>query len=80
MACRGRLNILANILVNLLRRYLKSLKALNILMMNLMATKYHKGYSSEVIHNNKRVKMTLVPNPSHLEAVNAVAAGICKKN
>ena len=23
--------------------------------------------------------MTLVPNPSHLEAVNAVAAGICKK-
>ena len=36
------------------------------------------GYNSELTESNKKIKLTLVPNPSHLEAVNAVAAGICR--
>lgn len=38
--------------------------------------KYHKGYYSEVkrLHGHK-VRLTLVPNPSHLESVDAVALG-----
>ena len=36
------------------------------------------GYNSELTESAKKIKLTLVPNPSHLEAVNAVAAGICR--
>lgn len=38
--------------------------------------KYHMGYSSDrVSKNNKKIHLSLTPNPSHLEAVNPVVAG-----
>ena len=36
------------------------------------------GYSSEIIHTIKESEND-ISSPSHLEAVNAVASGICKK-
>jgi 2-oxoglutarate dehydrogenase E1 component len=38
--------------------------------------KYHLGASNNIVlRNNKRIHVSLTPNPSHLEAVNAVAMG-----
>lgn len=37
--------------------------------------KYHKGYSSDVELDGRKIHLTLAPNPSHLEAVNAVVLG-----
>ena len=80
MAHRGRLNILANIFGKPFEEIFKEFEGVEYIDDEFDGdVKYHMGYSSEIIHNNKRVKMILVPNPSHLEAVNAVASGICKK-
>ncbi|RYE18923.1 MAG: 2-oxoglutarate dehydrogenase E1 component, partial [Sphingobacteriaceae bacterium] len=37
--------------------------------------KYHLGYSSDKIVHDKKIHLSLVPNPSHLEAVNSVVMG-----
>ena len=40
--------------------------------------KYHLGRSSDITTKNGHdVHLSLVPNPSHLEAVNPVVTGIC---
>jgi 2-oxoglutarate dehydrogenase E1 component len=39
---------------------------------------YHMGFESDVVVKNKKVKLTLVPNPSHLEAVNPVVLGMAR--
>ncbi len=80
MAHRGRLNILANIFGKPFEEIFKEFEGVEYIDDEFDGdVKYHMGYNSEIIHDNKKVKLTLVPNPSHLEAVNAVAAGICKK-
>ncbi|MDG2226708.1 MAG: 2-oxoglutarate dehydrogenase E1 component, partial [Flavobacteriales bacterium] len=41
--------------------------------------KYHLGYTSEVVADTgSQVKLTLAPNPSHLEAVDPVVSGISR--
>ncbi|MDQ3072160.1 MAG: 2-oxoglutarate dehydrogenase E1 component, partial [Bacteroidota bacterium] len=41
--------------------------------------KYHKGFRSEIeTFSGKKVKLKLVPNPSHLEAVDAVVHGYAR--
>lgn len=40
--------------------------------------KYHQGFTSFVTHNDRRIGLTLAPNPSHLEAVNPVVEGIAR--
>ncbi len=41
--------------------------------------KYHLGYSSDIeTINGKKVRLTLSPNPSHLEAVDPVVQGIAR--
>ncbi|HPH33847.1 MAG TPA: 2-oxoglutarate dehydrogenase E1 component, partial [Chitinophagaceae bacterium] len=41
--------------------------------------KYHMGYGSEVeTINNKTIHLKLMPNPSHLEAVNPVVVGFAR--
>ncbi|HHB79665.1 MAG TPA: 2-oxoglutarate dehydrogenase E1 component [Saprospiraceae bacterium] len=41
--------------------------------------KYHLGYTKKIkTKNNHQIKMTLCPNPSHLEAVGAVAEGLSR--
>ncbi len=79
MAHRGRLNILANIFGKPFEEIFKEFEGVEYIDDEFDGdVKYHMGYSSEIQNDNDKVKLTLVPNPSHLEAVNAVAAGICK--
>ncbi len=41
--------------------------------------KYHLGFSSEVeTTGNKKVHLKLMPNPSHLEAVDPVVVGFAR--
>jgi 2-oxoglutarate dehydrogenase E1 component len=40
--------------------------------------KYHMGYNMIKSIKDKKIKLSLVPNPSHLEAVNPLVYGICR--
>ena len=41
--------------------------------------KYHLGYSGDVeTYDGKKVHISLTPNPSHLEAVDALVQGIVR--
>lgn len=80
MAHRGRLNVLANILQ---KEYDEILSAFDGLEQNEKGfqgdVKYHLGYSSDVVtETGKQVHLSLLPNPSHLEAVDPVLQGITR--
>lgn len=77
MAHRGRLNVLANIFQKDLKVMLAEFSG------NLDANvgdgdvKYHMGFSQDTITwSGKRVHLSLMPNPSHLESVNSVLMGV----
>ena len=86
MAHRGRLNVLANILG----------KPKNIIFKEFMEkvvdregwtywrsgdVKYHLGYSStKLMKNQKVMDLEILPNPSHLEAVDPVVKGKVRAN
>lgn len=77
-AHRGRLCILANILQKPMRKILAMFKGQNLNPENYEGSgdvKYHLGYSSDRIINNKKFHLSLNANPSHLEAVNPVVLG-----
>jgi len=78
MAHRGRLNVLSNVMSKsrgdifseFEDRYLPNS------IQGSGDVKYHKGFASEVItRSQKKVTVTLTPNPSHLESVDAVVEG-----
>lgn len=78
MAHRGRLNVLANIVEKPYQNIFKEFNAdqydENIVFGDV---KYHLGYDNIVkAANQKKVKVSLAPNPSHLEAVGPVIQGI----
>lgn len=80
MAHRGRLNVLANILKkpyqNIFREFFGKEYSGDI---SLGDVKYHLGYENEIItHNKQKVKLSLLPNPSHLEAATPVAEGMAR--
>ena len=78
MAHRGRLNVLANILGKTYEYIFNEFEgtAKPDLTMGDGDVKYHLGYSSRVeTSSGKSVYLKLMPNPSHLEAVDAVALG-----
>ena len=80
MAHRGRLNVLANIFNKTYRDIFSEFEGKEY-EDHLFAgdVKYHLGYTSEQVCNNgKKVKMSLSPNPSHLEAVDPVVQGIAR--
>ena len=80
MAHRGRLNVLANIFNKTYRDIFSEFEGKEY-EDHLFAgdVKYHLGYTSEQACNNgKKVKMSLSPNPSHLEAVDPVVQGISR--
>ena len=80
MAHRGRLNVLANIFNKTYRDIFSEFEGKEY-EDRLFAgdVKYHLGYTSEQNCNNgKKVKMSLSPNPSHLEAVDPVVQGIAR--
>jgi 2-oxoglutarate dehydrogenase E1 component len=80
MAHRGRLNVLANILEkpyeNIFKEYTGKEYEDEISQGDV---KYHLGYENEVVTDlGKKVKLKLVPNPSHLETVAPIVEGVVR--
>ncbi len=77
MAHRGRLNVLCNImgkpLESVFAEFLGTVDRKDD--QNSGDVKYHLGFSSDMFFGKKKVHLALLPNPSHLEAVNAVVLG-----
>ncbi|TNE56715.1 MAG: 2-oxoglutarate dehydrogenase E1 component [Bacteroidetes bacterium] len=81
MAHRGRLNVLANILGKTYEQIFSEFESKTIpdLSFGDGDVKYHLGFSSQVktLHG-KEVYLKLLPNPSHLEAVDPVVLGFAR--
>lgn len=80
MAHRGRLNVLSNILNKSHDQIFSEFDEHHIPHSaegEMGDVKYHKGFTSDILktHSGKKIKITLVPNPSHLESVDAVVEG-----
>ena len=81
MAHRGRLNVLANIFNKTYESIFTEFEGKEYDDDTLFDgdVKYHLGITSEVETNaGRQVKITLAPNPSHLEAVDPVVEGITR--
>jgi len=80
MPHRGRLNVLANILHKSYTEIFSEFEGKEYDDEALLGdVKYHLGYTSKFkTQKGKLVKLTLAPNPSHLEAVNPVVEGIVR--
>jgi 2-oxoglutarate dehydrogenase E1 component len=80
MAHRGRLNVLANTMRKSYDAIFSEFDGKDYEDALLEGdVKYHMGYSSVVRTNTgKEVRLTLAPNPSHLEAVGPVMQGITR--
>ncbi|WP_336515736.1 2-oxoglutarate dehydrogenase E1 component [Pollutibacter soli] len=81
MAHRGRLNILANIMGKTYEQIFSEFEG-NIIPDQTMGSgdvKYHMGFGSEVeTAHGKTLHLKLMPNPSHLEAVDPVVLGFSR--
>ena len=81
MAHRGRLNVLANIFNKTYESIFTEFEGKEYDDDTLFDgdVKYHLGITSEVVTDaGNQVKITLAPNPSHLEAVDPVVEGITR--
>lgn len=80
MAHRGRLNVLTNILEKPYEHIFKEFVGTEYEQdLSLGDVKYHLGYENEVkTDNGKTVKLSLMPNPSHLETVSALVQGMAR--
>lgn len=80
MAHRGRLNVLANILEKPYEYIFKEFVGTEYEQeISLGDVKYHLGFENEVkTDHGKKVKLNLVPNPSHLETVGALVQGMVR--
>ncbi len=81
MAHRGRLNILANILGKTYEQIFSEFEGTAKVdqTMGTGDVKYHLGFGSEVTTmNGKSIHLKLMPNPSHLEAVDPVVVGFAR--
>jgi 2-oxoglutarate dehydrogenase E1 component len=81
MAHRGRLNILANIMGKTYSQIFSEFEGTAILDQTMGSgdVKYHMGFGSEVTTvDGKNVHLKLMPNPSHLEAVDPVVVGFAR--
>ena len=81
MAHRGRLNVLANVIGHFCERIFASFEG--SVHPSFPAdegdVKYHQGAVGErETANGKKVRLTLSPNPSHLEAVDPVVEGMVR--
>jgi len=81
MAHRGRLNVLANIMGKTYAQIFSEFEGTAKVDQTMGSgdVKYHMGYGSEVetIHG-KNIHLKLMPNPSHLEAVDPVVVGFAR--
>jgi 2-oxoglutarate dehydrogenase E1 component len=81
MAHRGRLNVLANIMGKTYEEIFNEFEgnAVGDPTTGDGDVKYHLGYSHQYpCDNGKKVYLKLIPNPSHLEAVNPVVGGFAR--
>jgi 2-oxoglutarate dehydrogenase E1 component len=81
MAHRGRLNILANIMGKTYEQIFSEFEGTAKVDQTMGSgdVKYHLGYGSEVqTADNKSIHLKLMPNPSHLEAVDPVVIGFAR--
>jgi 2-oxoglutarate dehydrogenase E1 component len=82
MAHRGRLNVLANIFYKTYKQIFSEFESLDFEDDDRIFdgdVKYHLGYTCDIKTDlGKNVKLTLAPNPSHLEAVDPVVEGIAR--
>jgi 2-oxoglutarate dehydrogenase E1 component len=79
MAHRGRLNVLTHILGKPYHAIFSEFAGVSSIPLGVPGSgdvKYHLGFSkSRTLKNGKNIKLILMPNPSHLEAVNPVVMG-----
>ncbi|EFC48328.1 2-oxoglutarate dehydrogenase [Naegleria gruberi] len=80
MPHRGRLNVLANVMRKPLAQIFREFLGKTENKLGSGDVKYHLGTSTKrhLPFTNKEVELSLVPNPSHLEAVNPVVEGKVK--
>jgi len=81
MAHRGRLNVLANIMGKTYEQIFSEFEGTAIIDQTMGSgdVKYHMGYGSEITTpDGKTIHLKLVPNPSHLEAVDPVVLGFAR--
>ena len=81
MAHRGRLNILANIMGKTYEQIFSEFEGTAKLDQTMGSgdVKYHMGFGSDVITmDGKSIHLKLMPNPSHLEAVDPVVLGFAR--
>ena len=81
MAHRGRLNVLANTLGKTYEQIFSEFEGTGQLDQTMGSgdVKYHMGYGSELqTPSNKTIHLKLMPNPSHLEAVDPVVVGFAR--
>ncbi|HMO60835.1 MAG TPA: 2-oxoglutarate dehydrogenase E1 component [Ferruginibacter sp.] len=81
MAHRGRLNVLANIMGKTYEQIFSEFEGTSTpdQTMGSGDVKYHLGYGSEVTTlTGKEIHLKLMPNPSHLEAVDPVVVGFSR--
>lgn len=80
MAHRGRLNVLTNIMGKTYKDIFSEFEGkYNKDLPFGGDVKYHLGFSTDVeTSDNKKVHLSLCPNPSHLETVDAVVEGITR--
>lgn len=80
MAHRGRLNVLANILNKPYHRIFSEFDGKQYAEETLLGdVKYHLGCTLETeTRSGQKIKLSIAPNPSHLEAVSPVVEGIAR--
>jgi 2-oxoglutarate dehydrogenase E1 component len=80
MAHRGRLNVLANTLEKPYEHIFKEFVGKEYEQdLSLGDVKYHLGYENEIqTDSGKTVKLSLMPNPSHLETVASLVQGMAR--
>ena len=79
MSHRGRLNVLANVLNKPIAAILQDFDDdyLPALTEGMGDVRYHKGHASESVKTFRghSIKLTVAPNPSHLESIDPVVEG-----
>ncbi|MFT3903409.1 MAG: 2-oxoglutarate dehydrogenase E1 component [Niabella sp.] len=81
MAHRGRLNVLANILGKTYEQIFSEFEGTGEINQTMGSgdVKYHLGFGSDVeTADGKKIHLKLMPNPSHLEAVDPVVTGFAR--
>lgn len=80
MAHRGRLNVLANILEKPYEHIFKEFVGKEYEQeISLGDVKYHLGYENDVeTDSGKKIHLSLMPNPSHLETVGPLVQGMVR--